>query len=175
MVLVYKEKGGKYECNSYRGICLMSVVGKVCGRVLINRVRKRTEPAIGEEQCLFRMWRGCIDQIFVVRQLCEKFPAKRWEVYFAFMDLEKAYNRMDRRALWQVVSVFGVGGRLLKALQSLYDDNRMSENGVGGGKEESEWFESKVGLRQGCVMSPWLFNIYMDGIVREVYARAEGN
>ena len=43
------------------------------------------------------------------------------------------------------------------------------------GGEESEWFESKVGLMQSCVMSPWLFNIYMDGVFREVYASAEGN
>ena len=48
-------------------------------------------------------------------------------------------------------------------LQSLYDNNRMCERAEG---EESEWFESKVGLRQGCVMSPWLFNIYVDGVVR---------
>ena len=43
---------------------------------------------------------GDVDQIFVVRQLCEKFPAKGREVYFAFMDLEMAYDRVDRRALW---------------------------------------------------------------------------
>ena len=51
------------------------------GRVLINRVRNGTEAPIGEEQCGFRKGSGCVDQIFVVRQLFEKF---------AFMDLEKA-------------------------------------------------------------------------------------
>ena len=171
MVPCYKGKGDKHECNSYRGICLMSVVGKVYGRVLINRVRKGTEVAIGEEQGGFRKGRGCVDQIFVVRQMCEKFSAKGKEVYVAFMDLEKAYDRVDRRALWQVVGLYGVGGKLLRALKSMYEDNRMCVR-VGG--KESEWFESKVGLRQGCVMSPWLFNLYMDGVVREVSARVEG-
>ena len=42
---------------------------------------------------------GCIDQIFVVRQLCEKFPAKGREMFYAFMDLERVYDRVDRRAL----------------------------------------------------------------------------
>ena len=65
----------------------------------------------------------------------------------------------------------GGGDVKLRALQSLYDDNRMC---VRVGREESECFESKVGLRQGCMTSPWLFNIYMDGVVREVHAR-EGN
>ena len=55
-----------------------------------------------------------------------------------------------------------MGGKLLRALQRLYDDNRMCVR-VGGGGEESEWFESKVGLRQGCMMSPRLFNINLDG------------
>ena len=77
---------------------------------------------------------------------------------------------MDRRALWQVVSIYVVGGKLLRALQNLYEDKRMC---VKMGRKERV-VESKVGLRQGCVMSPWLFNIYMDGVVREVYARAEG-
>ena len=89
VVPCYKGKGDKYECNSYRGISLMSVVGKLYGRILINRVRKGTELAIGEEQCGFREGRGCVDQICVVRQLCEKYLAKGKNVYFAFLDLEK--------------------------------------------------------------------------------------
>ena len=64
IVPCYKGKGDKQDCNSYRGICLMSVVGKLYGRVLINRVVKGTEAAIGEEQCGFRKGRGCIDQDF---------------------------------------------------------------------------------------------------------------
>ena len=56
------------------------------------------------------------------------------------MDLEKAYDRVDRRALLQGVSIYGVGGKLLRALQGLYEDNGTVK--VGG--EETEWFESKV-------------------------------
>ena len=63
--------------------------------------------------------RGCVDQIFVVRQLCEKFLAKGREVYFAFIGLEKAYDRVDRRTLWQVVNIHGMGGKPLKACAEL--------------------------------------------------------
>ena len=49
----------------------------------------------------------CVDQIFVVRQFCEKFLANGREVYLAFMGLKKAYGEVDRRALWQVVSIRG--------------------------------------------------------------------
>ena len=54
-------------------ISLLSVVGNIHGRVLIKRVRAGTECAIGEEQCGFRQSRGCMDQMFAVSQVCEKY------------------------------------------------------------------------------------------------------
>ena len=74
-----------------RGISLLSVVGTLFGRVLIKRVRAGTECAIGEEQCGFRQGRESIDQVFAVRQVCEKYLANGKDVFWAFMDLEKAY------------------------------------------------------------------------------------
>ena len=65
-----------------------------------------------------------------------------------------------------------MAGKLLKAVQSFYTDSRAC---VRVGMDVSEWFPINVGLRQGCVMSPWLFiNVYMDGMVREVNARVLG-
>ena len=99
IVPLYKGKGDKYECGSYRGISLLSVVGKLYGRVLINRISSETECAIGEEQCGFRRGRGWVDQVFAVREVCEKAIESGTEVVWAFMDLEKAYDRVDRSAL----------------------------------------------------------------------------
>ena len=172
VVPLYKGKGDKCECGSFRGISLLSVVGKIYGRILINRVREGTEGVIGEEQGGFRRGRGCVDQVFVVRQVCEKYLAKGKDVFWAFMDLEKAYDRVDREALWSVLGMYGVGGRLLKAVKSLYENSRAC---VRVGNEVSDWFNVGVGVRQGCVMSPWLFNLYMDGVVREVEARVLGS
>ena len=73
---------------------LLSVLGKQCGSVLNKRVGAGTECAIGEEQCGFRHGRGCIDQVFAVRQVCEKYIANGKDVFWAFMDLEKAYIGM---------------------------------------------------------------------------------
>ena len=87
----------------------MSAVGKLNGRVLIGRIRTRSDDVLGEEQCGFRIGRGCVDQLFVMRQLCEKFLAKGKDFFWAFMDLEKAYDRVDRDALWQLLRLYGVG------------------------------------------------------------------
>ena len=71
IVPLYKSKGDKCECSNSRGISLLSVVGKLYGRVLIKRVRAATECAIGEEQCGFRHGRGCMAHVFAVKQVCE--------------------------------------------------------------------------------------------------------
>ena len=63
--------------------------------------------------------------------------------------------------MWQMLRVYG--GKLLKAVQSFYVNSRAC---VWVGNDVSGSFPVNVGLRQGCVMSPWLFNVYMDGVVR---------
>ena len=84
------------------------------------------------------------------------------------MDLEKAYDRIDRTVLWTVLGFYGVGGKLLTAIKSFYKNSKAC---VRVGDRESDRFEVKVGQRQGCVMSPGLFNLFMDGVVREINAR----
>ena len=124
---------------------------------------------IGEEQCGFRSDRGCVDQVFVMKQMSEKFVDKNKSLYVAYMDLEKARMRVDREAMWLVLGMYGINGQLLKAVQSLYEK---SEACVRVCREEGEWFEVGVGLRQGCVMSPWLFNLFMDAVMKEVREKA---
>ena len=70
----------------------------------------------------FRRGRGCTDQIFIVRQICKKYLGKGWGVYFAILDLdlEKTYDRVDRNAMWNVLRLYGIGGRLLRGVKSLY-------------------------------------------------------
>ena len=105
MVPLYKSKGDMYECSSFRGISLLSVVGKVYGRVLVNTIRDKTENVIAEVQGGFRRGRGCTDQIFIVL-------GEGKGMHFAFLDLEKAYDRVGD-AMWIVLRLYGIGGILL--------------------------------------------------------------
>ncbi len=81
------------------------------------------------------------------------------------MDLEKVYNSVDREALWSVWKTCGVGEELLQGIQAFYRE----ANACGRvGEKFSESFAVEVGVSQGCVMAPWLFNIFMDGCTREM-------
>jgi len=168
MVPIYKGKGCKDECGSYRGISLLSIPGKVYGKIIIERVMDITESRISEEQGGFRKGRGCVDQIFSVRMTAEKYLTKGRKLYVAFMDLEKAYDRVDWNAMWDVLKIYGVGGPLLNGIKAFYKEASACVRVDG---EMSESFNIRVGVRQGCVMSPWLFNVYMDGVIREMKAK----
>ena len=65
--------------------------------------------AIGEEQCGLRQGRECMDQVFAVRQVCQKYPANGKDVLWAFMDLGKAYDTIDRHGMWQMLRVHRIG------------------------------------------------------------------
>jgi len=132
-------------------------------------VKNITNDMIGEEQGGVRKGKGCVDQIFNLRMIVEKILAKRKKVYAAFIDLEKASDRIDWKALWDVLRMYGVGGRLLSGVKAFYKGANACVK-VNGKVVES--FRIHGGVRQGCVMSPWLFNLFMDGVVREVKARA---
>ena len=90
-------------------------------------------------------------------------------MYVAYIDLENAYDRVDREAVWCVLGMYGINGQLLKEVQSLYEK---SEACVKVCREEGEWFEVGVGLRQRCVMSLWLFSLLMDAVMKEVREKA---
>ena len=104
-----------------------------------------------------------MDKVFAVRQVSEKNLANGKDVFWAFMDLIlSAYDTIGRHGMWQMLRVYGVGGKLLNAVQNFYVDSMAC---VRVGNDVSEWFPANVGLRQGWAMSPWLFNVYMDGVV----------
>src|SRR5678815_5150370 len=87
------------------------------------------------------------------------------------MDLEQLYDRINREALWQVLAIYGVGGRLLNGIKIMFDD---SEACVKINEVESDWFDINNGVMEGCVMSPWLFNLYMDLVMNELEVRVAG-
>ena len=108
--------------------------------------------------------RGTTDAIFIVRQLQEKHLAANKPLYMAFVDLEKAFDRVPRDVIWWAMRKLGIDEWLVRLLQSMYKDVR-SRVRVGDGY--SEEFGVGVGVHQGSVLSPLLFIIVLEALFRE--------
>ena len=109
------------ECTNYRGISLLSVVGEVFARVLNDRVKGLTEGSVMDEQGGFRSGRGCLDQIFAVKQVIEKMIEKDKVMFMVFIALEKVYDNVCREKLWRTLFEYGIRGRLLRSIRALYE------------------------------------------------------
>ncbi|KAK3517717.1 hypothetical protein QTP70_016386 [Hemibagrus guttatus] len=157
------KKGDRRVCSNYRGITLLSLPGKVYSRVLERRVRLLVEPRIQEEQCGFRPSRGTLDQLYTLHRVLEGSWEFAQTVHMCFVDLEKAFDRVPRGILWEVLWEYGVCGPLLRAVWSLYNRSRSL---VRISSCKSDLFPVHVGLRQGCPLSPVLFIVFMDRISR---------
>jgi hypothetical protein len=162
MVNVYKGKGDALECGSYRGIKLLDHVMKVLERVIEGRVRKIVK--IDNMQFGFMAGKGTTDAIFIVRQLQEKYLAKKKDLWMAFVDLEKAFDRVPREVVWWALQSLGVDEWIVSVIKAMYEDATtvVKVNG-----RESKAFRVRVGVHQGSVLSPLLFVIVLEALSRE--------
>ena len=90
---------------------------------------------------------------------------KKRRVCASFMDLEKTYDRVIRETLWLVLRMYDVGGKLLYGIKNVYVSSVACIRVKGC---ESECFMINSGVRLWCIMSLWLFNVYMDVVMKEV-------
>ena len=102
IITLYKNKGDRCDCNNYRGISLLAIVGKVFARVVLSRLQVLGERVYPESQCGFRSRRSTIDMVFSLRQLQEKCQEQNQPLFLAFIDLTKAFDLVSRKGLFDL-------------------------------------------------------------------------
>ena len=106
-VCLYKGKGDVLERGNYCGLKLTEQVMKILERIVDGLIRQLV--SIDDSQFGFVLGRGTTDNIFVVRQLQEKYLAANKRLYMAFIDLEKAFDRVPRKVIWWALRKLGSG------------------------------------------------------------------
>jgi hypothetical protein len=168
LVIPLHKKGEHCVPGNYRGISLLSIPGKVYATILLHRVSATVEPQLHEAQCGFRPGRGTVDAMFVLRTVAAKCGEFQCCLAQAFIDLAKAYDTINRWALWKVLALYGVHPKLIALLQDLHVGTQAAVRMDG---QVGPTFEVSEGVRQGCVIAPLLFNVFMDFVVKQALAR----
>ena len=147
----------------------MSVPCKVFGRMLIDRIRDGVDIKMREEQAGFRRGMSTVEQIFILRNIIEQDVEWQSTLYITFVDFEKEFDTEHRENLWKIMASYGILNKIIKMVQIFYED---SECGVLDEGDQSERFKVKTGVKQGDVVSGFIFLMVVDWIMERT---TEGN
>lgn len=159
------------ECSNYRTIALISHASKVLLNIINHRLHHYLDRQIPEEQAGFVKGKGTREQVLNVRQIIEKSREFNISVVLCFIDYSKAFDCVRWDKLWTVLGEMGVPEHLVRLIRNLYVNNRSF---VRIDTDWSDVFVTKKGVRQGCILSPVLFNIYGEYIIRKTVENWEG-
>ncbi|KAK4471060.1 hypothetical protein MN116_000571 [Schistosoma mekongi] len=157
------KKGDLSKCDNYRGITLLSIPGKIFNRVLLNRMKDSVETQLRDQQAGFRKDRSCTDQIATLRIIVEQSIEWNSPLYINFIDYEKAFDSVDRRTLWKLLRHYGVPEKLVNIIRNSYDGTQCT---IVHGGQLTTAFSVRTGVRQGCLLSPFLFLLVVDWIMK---------
>ena len=163
MIVPIFKKGDANDPKNYRGISLMSCFCKLFTSILNNRLIEwsSTNNIISDVQFGFQPNLSAVDAIFSLRSLITKFTQSRKKLYCFFIDYKKAFDSIIRSNLWIKIKHYGIHGKLLSIIQSMYSDIKTCVKSSGS---ISQFFENFVGLLQGEVLSPMLFALYVNDL-----------
>ena len=131
-------------------------------KILQARLQQYMDRELPDVQAGFRKSRGTRDQIANIRWINEKTREFQKNIYFYFIDYAKAFDCVDHNKLWKNLKEMGIPDRLTYLLRNLYAGQKATVR-TGHG---TDWFQIRKGVHQGCILSPCLFNLYAEYIMR---------
>ena len=150
--------------HAYRTISLMSHVTKIFLSVILNRIRPKLNAQNGPEQFGFQSKKGTRDAIFCFNIAVQKQLEVQKEVYACFIDYAKAFDTIKHQQMISALIKAGLDGKDIRIITELYWNQKaaISING-----DLTSPIDIQRGVRQGCVLSPYLFNLYTEYIFRQ--------
>ena len=142
---------------------LISHASKVMLKILQARLQQYVNHELPDVQAGFRKGRGTRDQIANICWLMEKAREFQKNICFCFIDYAKAFDCVDHNKLWKILKEIGIPDHLTCLLRNLYAGQEAT---VRTGHGTIDWLQKGKGVRQGCILSPCLFNFYAEYIMR---------
>ena len=170
IIPIYK-KGDVTKCENYRPISLLPHAYKILSKIIQDRIQRREEEILKEEQAGFRKGRGTTDHIFTFSQRVEKMWEKNKDIHCVFIDFKQAFDSVWRYGMIEVMNFLGFEENLKRTIKKLYENTtaKIRKDSI-----ISENFETTGGVIQGRPLSPHLFNIYLEWIMGMALADQEG-
>ena len=134
-------------------------------KILQARLQQYVNRELPDVQAGFRKGRGTRDQIANIRWIIKKAREFQKNIYFCFIDYVKAFDCVDNKKLWKILKEMGIPDHLTCLLRNLYAGQEAT---VRTGHGTTDWFQIGKGVCQGCILSPCLFNLYAEYIMRNV-------
>jgi hypothetical protein len=158
-----KNKGDPANADNYRGISVLSCFGKLFTCILNNRLNSYlgNYNVLCEEQAGFKNQYSTTDHIYNLDCLIDLYLRCNKPLYCAFVDYKKAFDSVDRSALWHKLLQQCIDGKMFKVIHSLYENAKAC---VRLGCNSSSFFNSNVGVRQGVNLSPVLFSLFLSDL-----------
>ena len=132
-------------------------------KILQARLKQYVNHELPDVQAVFRKGRGTRDQIANICWIMEKAREFQKNIYFCFIDYAKAFDGVEHNKLWKILKEMGIPDHLTCPLRNLYAGQEAT---VRTGHGTTDWFQIGKGVRQGCILSPCLFSLYADYIMR---------
>ena len=142
---------------------LISHASKVMLKILQARLQQYVNHELPDVQAGFRKDRETRDQIANICWIMEKAREFQKSMYFCFIDYAKAFDCVDHNKLRKIMKEMGISDHLICFLRNLYAGQEAT---VRTGHGTTDWFQIGKGVRQGCILSPCLFNLYAEYIMR---------
>ena len=170
---IFKNKGSIDDPDNYRGITLLSCIGKLFTSILNYRLSNYIESSgiLGEEQAGFREGYSTLDHVFVLYSIIDLYLQKKKRIYCAFIDYKKAFDLIDRSSLWSKLISNGINGKVITVIYNMYNN---AKSCVMNGYEKSDFFNCNMGVRQGENLSPLLFAMYLNDFELFISRRFSG-
>jgi len=163
IIPLYKGEGNIKDPVNYRGITLLSCLGKLFTSIINRRLTIfiETNSLLSENQTGFRKGYSTIDHCFLLNCIVDIFKKSSKKLYCAFVDYRQAFDKIWRNGLWYKIINMGISGKVLSVIMNLYKNIKSC---VLVNKIKSNCFMSKVGVRQGENLSPLLFSIFVNDL-----------